>query len=180
MIKSMTGFGRAEAEMAPFGKISVELRSTNHKFVETIVHLPEGFLALEDKIKKEVELRISRGRVVCAINIFGGHSSDVFVNKDLLAKYVSALQNIKQRFSIKNDISMDTLARLPGVLSLAENVVPKAKYWPGLKKIVEKAVNELVKMRQKEGLALQVHLKGRAQEVKVDLSKAKAAFQNRK
>jgi uncharacterized protein YicC (UPF0701 family) len=54
MVNSMTGFGSKEAEISPFGKLCVELRSSNHKFLETVFHLPVGFLSLEDRIKKEV------------------------------------------------------------------------------------------------------------------------------
>ena len=69
LISSMTGFGNQEAEIKDIGRISVELRCTNHKFLETVFHLPEGLLSLEDKLKKEIETKIRRGRIFCAINI---------------------------------------------------------------------------------------------------------------
>ncbi len=69
MIMSMTGFGSKETQVPGLGKVRVEIRSTNHKFLETVLHLPEGFLSLEDKIKREIESRIKRGRVTCAVNI---------------------------------------------------------------------------------------------------------------
>ena len=71
MISSMTGFGSREEEINSIGRICVELRCTNHKFLETVFHLPEGMLSLEDKLKKEIEAKIRRGRVFCAINIKG-------------------------------------------------------------------------------------------------------------
>ena len=80
MITSMTGFGSRETQVAPFGKVRVELRSTNHRFLETVFHLPEGFLVLEDKLKKEIEAKMKRGRVVCAINIIGANNQSVFIN----------------------------------------------------------------------------------------------------
>ena len=67
MLQSMTGFGSKEIEIAPFGKITFEMRSTNHKFLETVFHFPEGFISLEDRIKKEIEAKIKRGRVTCAM-----------------------------------------------------------------------------------------------------------------
>ena len=57
MIRSMTGFGSSEINLGTH-KVSVELRSTNHKFLETSLHLPEGSLSLEEKIKKIVEGQI--------------------------------------------------------------------------------------------------------------------------
>ena len=52
----MTGFGSKEV-CADFGKVSVELRSSNHKFFETVIHLPPGYLVLEDRIKKFLEAK---------------------------------------------------------------------------------------------------------------------------
>ena len=60
MIKSMTGFGSYESEISSVGKISVELRSTNHKFLEITLHLPDGSLSLEERIKKSIESKIKR------------------------------------------------------------------------------------------------------------------------
>ena len=54
-MKSMTGVAGEEIAIVPFGKIFLEIRTTNHKYLETVFHLPVGFLSLEDKIKKEIE-----------------------------------------------------------------------------------------------------------------------------
>ncbi|MCX5696854.1 MAG: YicC family protein [Candidatus Omnitrophica bacterium] len=176
MLKSMTGFGGREKDMPPFGKISVELRSTNHKFLEAVMHLPQGFLSLEDKIKSEIEAKIRRGRVTCAINITGGENSDVFVNSALLAKYLEAMERIRGKFRLKEEVSLDTLIHLPGVLSLAESVVPKAKIWPKLKVLLDQSIEDLVRTRQKEGAALSVYLIKRTQTLKNDISAVKAHF----
>lgn len=176
MIQSMTGFGSREAEIAAFGKISVELRSSNHKFLEVVFHLPEGFLSLEDKIKKEIEAKIKRGRITCAINIIGTKASNVSINKALLKNYISMLRNTKQQFRIKDEISINTLIGLPGVLSLGENRIPKLSLWPRLKILVNRGVDDLVKMRQKEGEALFGFLKTRAEALKANLAVIKTRF----
>jgi uncharacterized protein (TIGR00255 family) len=154
MLLSMTGFGGREAKTASFGKISVELRSTNHKFLEIVLHVPDGFLSLEDKIKKEIESGLRRGRVTCVINISGTPTSNVFINQALLKKYAAALKQIRKQLSFQEGISLDTLIRLPGVLSLEENNVNKTIIWPRLKALLEDALDDLLKMRQKEGRAL--------------------------
>jgi len=176
MIKSMTGFGSKEAEIAPFGKISVELRSTNHKFLETVFHLPEGFLLLEDRIKKLIEAKIKRGRVLCAINIIGGQGTSVFINKALLKNYTAVLRQIRKQYLIKDEISINTLINLPGVLSLTQNQVSKARLWPRLQALINEALAGLVKTRQKEGRALYVYLKKREKQLKRDLGTIKIRF----
>ena len=176
MIQSMTGFGAKEAESKDFGKISVELRSTNHKFLEIVFHLPDGFLSLEDKIKKQIESKIQRGRVICAINISGGRSSNLFINKELLKKYLSSLKNIKNQFGIQGDIALGTLIHLPGILSLEENKIPRVNIWRQLKVLVGAATEELAKTRQKEGKTLRGHMVKRAEALKLGLDSIKSRF----
>jgi len=176
MLQSMTGFGSKEREIAPFGKISVELRSTNHKFLEIVFHLPEGFLSLEDRIKKEIEKKIKRGRINCAISIVGTQASSVFINRALLKNYMAALNKVKNQFSIREGPSMDTLIHLPGILSLGESGISASKIWPRLSILVKAALDELVKTRSKEGQATQGFLKNRAQALKQDLDFIKSRF----
>jgi len=173
----MTGFGSKEAQLAPFGKASVELRSTNHKFLESVFHFPEGFLSLEDRIKKEIEAKLKRGRVTCAINISGSKGSRVFINKGLLKNYILGLKNIKQEFDLKDELSINTLIHLPGILSLEEKNIPASSIWPRLKNLLNTALDELVKMRAKEGRALFGFLKSKADRLDKDLKAVKARFQ---
>lgn len=176
MIKSMTGFGSREATIAPFGKISVELRSSNHKFLEIVLHLPEGFQFLEDKIKKEISGKIKRGRITGLINITGSKSTGVFINKKLLKNYISAIKNIKEQFQIKNTVGIDTLIHLPGVLVLRESVMAKARLWPSLKILVNQVLDDFLKMRAKEGRALYVYLKKRLEKIQREFGIVQTRF----
>jgi uncharacterized protein (TIGR00255 family) len=176
MIKSMTGFAAKELKLGGLGKISVELRSTNHKFLETVLHLPEGFLSLEEGIKKIIEARIKRGRVNCVVNLVGERAGEIFLNKQLLKNYIVELTKAKEQFKIKDGITLDTLLHLPGVLSLAQSSVSGRVSWPRLKTLVSSAVSELVKTRQKEGSALYRYLKNRAQSLDEDLNNVKVRF----
>ena len=175
-MQSMTGFGSRELEIAPFGKISVELRSTNHKFLEIVFHLPDGFLALEDRIKKEIEKKIKRGRLTCAITITGTKASNVFINRALLKNYLATFTSIQRQFALKDAPSLDTLIHLPGVLSLGENRVSKESIWPHLKALVGSALAELSLTRQKEGRATLGFLRNRAHAIEADLTAIKARF----
>jgi len=177
MLKSMTGFGGREAEAPFFGKISVELRSTNHKFLEVVFHLPEGFLALEDRMKKEIEAQLKRGRVTCGVNISGAVAR-VFINEKMLKEYVGTIKKIKKNFSLSGEISLDALIRLPGVLSLAESSLSKARIWPHLKLLLNQALDHLVKVRRKEGRALEGYLKIRAKSLGMSMERVKNRFKS--
>ncbi len=165
MIIGMTGFGSREAEIGRFGKFRVELRTANHKFLDIVLHLPEGFLSLEDKIKKEIEGKIKRGRVTCVVSVLKKAAPQIFVNKALLKNYISEFKKIQHEFGIKDGLSMDILIHLPGVLSLIDSKVSTAGLWPHLNTILNAALDELLIMRRKEGKALFGHLRGRVDDL---------------
>jgi uncharacterized protein (TIGR00255 family) len=172
----MTGFGVKEIKSNSLGKISVELRSTNHKFLEIVLHLPEGFLFLEDRIKKEIDAKLNRGRVTCVVNIAARQANNVFINRALLKKYAVALKSFQQEFRLRDALSLDALIRLPGVFSLEEAEINKTIIWPKVKMLLGAALGDLLKMRRKEGLALQGFLKNRALMLKKDLDYVKTRF----
>lgn len=170
MIQSMTGFGSYETVIPSLGRVSVELRSTNHKFLETVLHLPEGSLALEERIKRAIEAKIKRGRVTCAITIHGKNAGNVFINKALLKKYVSKIGAIKKEFKISSELDINALINLPGVLAVEEEHFSPENTWPKLSLALNAAINNLLSTRSKEGKALQGYLKRQAEELKKELS----------
>jgi uncharacterized protein (TIGR00255 family) len=176
IINSMTGFGNYEAEVNSIGRISVELRCTNHKFSETVFHLPEGLLSLEDKLKKEIEDKIKRGRIYCAINIKGQLTQGIFVNRKLLKNYLHELNSVKKEFKINDGLTLDSLIRLPGILSLKEDKPVGVHIWERLKPVFLQALTNLLIARQKEGKALAGLLNKRSVLLKKDLIFIKRRF----
>ncbi|MDD5567797.1 MAG: YicC family protein [Candidatus Omnitrophica bacterium] len=170
MIQSMTGYGSFETIIPLLGKVSVELRSTNHKFLETVLHLPEGSLSMEERIKKAIESKVKRGRVTFSLNVSARREGNVFINKELLKKYIARINSIKNEFMIDDGLDMNTLIHLPGVLALEEEKVSPESVWPGLKTAVNAAIDNLVKTRIKEGKALQGYLRKQAEELRLELS----------
>ena len=176
MINSMTGFGSYEAEIEAFGRISVELRCTNHKFMESVFHLPEGMISLEEKLKKEIEAKIKRGRIYCGINIRGPMAQGIFLNRKLLSSYLHELDSLKKELKIQESLSLDALIRLPGILSLKENKPTAVHIWETLKPIFLKALANLSKARRKEGSVLANLLRKRSGLLKKDLIFIKQRF----
>lgn len=176
MIQSMTGFGRAEKKIQPYGIVSVEIRSINHKFLESVIHVPEGFLSLEDKIKKEIETRIVRGRLTCVINIVNGSSRDVAINEQLIKKYLTSINSIAKKYGVGGEVNINNLITLPGVLSLTENRLDADKLWAQVKTVLHKALSELLAMRNKEGKALLCFLKERNDDLRKDIDEIKARY----
>ncbi len=94
----------------------------------------------------------------------------------MLKNYILVFKKTKQEFQIKDDLGINTLINLPGVLSLAQDQISKAQIWPGLKILANQALADLVKIRQKEGRALQIHLNKRAEELEGNLGVVKVRF----
>jgi len=176
MIFSMTGFGSKQKATALLGKASVEIKSTNHRFLETVFHLPDNLLYLEDRLRKEIEAKVKRGRLVCVISVSGHKAHHIRINKTLLKEYISVFKNIKNSFGIKDEVSINTVVNMPGVLSIEENKGAGLDIWPTLKPLVSGALGDLLSMRSKEGRALERFLHRRAGFLKNNLELVKSRF----
>ncbi|RJO65423.1 MAG: YicC family protein [Candidatus Omnitrophota bacterium] len=160
-MQSMTGFGSREAEIKELGRVYVEIKSINHKSSEIISKLPEGMSWLEEKIKKVIEARLRRGRILCLMTLTGGKSKSVFTNTQLLKDYMSGLRRIRRYTHCKDEVTLGTLISLPGVVSLADNKALLRKKWPVLKKLVTEALASLIASRKREGGVLAAYLLAR-------------------
>jgi len=176
VLQSMTGFGSREVNIAPFGIMRVELKSINHKALEIVIHLPEGFAALDNNIKKTIETKMQRGRITCSISAQGAEFKRIHINRELVKDYLSALQEIKEEFKFNDIITLDALLHLPGVLSLSEQKIDTSHIWQRLKPLLERATDDLVKMRRKEGSAVYNFLLTRVRELEGKLSAIKIRF----
>lgn len=175
MIMGMTGFGRAEAKVGSYGRVIVEIRSLNHKFQEVIVHLPGVFLSLEEKIKKEIESKIKRGRVTCVLTV-SKSLSKARLNEGLIKDYIALCRQIKTQFAIKDQLSINTLVQLPGVLSVAENNIVRQQDWAHLRPLVNKALDKLMLMRRKEGQSVGLYLQKRVEAMSGSLKNIHSRF----
>ncbi len=169
MITSMTGYGGAQADAGALGKISVEMRSTNHKSLDISIRLPEGFMFLEDKIKKIVEARIRRGRVICFVNVSPSEARTLCVNEGLLGNYLKAVKKISNKFGLSRDISLDTVINLPGVLTFSDIQQSKDRLSRYILPCAKRAVDTLVASRGKEGKALECYLSACLEKIKKHL-----------
>jgi len=159
MVQGMTGFGSAENVFPAVGMVRVEIRSTNHKFLETVLHVPEGLISVEDRIKKTIEGSLKRGRVTCVVAVSRPSSPQISVNVQVLGKYLAAIKKAGSRYKLSERPAIDTLINLPGVLTVTEQRISTQKLWPSLKKVLDSALAALAAMRRKEGRALGAYLK---------------------
>lgn len=148
----MTGYGRAGALL--HGRdIKVELRSVNARFFEYSSRLPRSCAFLEDKLKKLVAAKVSRGKVELSLSIQTVTAADtvVTVNWQLAQGYRAALNAMAERMDLKNDVTTGMLARFPDVLTQTAAPTDEDELWQDVQSVAQQAIDAFVAMRAVEG-----------------------------
>ncbi|MDB4894227.1 MAG: hypothetical protein JWN15_489 [Firmicutes bacterium] len=161
MPRSMTGFGRGDATGAA-GRIVVEIKAVNHRFSEVVFRMPRQFGALEEQARKLILAAVSRGRVDVFVTWEApARARGVQVDKELAMAYYSTLNELGKKIGSKSELTLDTLAKLPDVLKVAEGEITPAELWPTFETALVQAIASLVAMREREGLSLAADLTAR-------------------
>ena len=157
MIRSMTGYGRGEAVLAG-KKLVVELKSLNHKSLESSIRLPAFLSPLEVNIKKRLGERISRGRVEVNVRIdsdpgaIGGDR--VEANIPLIRSYYDLLTGLKETFHLTEEITLRTLIGVKGGIYTAESELDLAEIWSTMDGALNDSLDSLARMKEDEGRLL--------------------------
>jgi TIGR00255 family protein len=164
MIKSMTGFGAAEG-MLGNAQASVEVRTVNHRFFTPAIKLPNAYSRWEGEVRDLLRNRIARGHVSLYARLGSEEkTASIAIDEARFAAYLAALRDLKQRHSIPGDVDIASVLRLPNLLSLpAENEDTGSV--DQLIAIVSSAVDDLVSMREAEGVQLARYLEERLKEL---------------
>ncbi len=159
MIKSMTGFGRGESS-DEIHSFNVEIRSVNHRYNDIIVKMPKHINYLEEKVKECIKNKISRGRIEVYINLEYIDDSAIEVKVDLsLAKaYKNALDDLINRLDMEDNVNLFHILNFSDVVKTERKELDEDETWTCLNLAVEEALNSLMNMRIKEGLALKSDL----------------------
>ena len=164
MVRSMTGYGRAEAVLDG-QKFSVEVKSLNHRFLEISLRLPAMLSALEMEIKKKIAELLLRGKIDVTIrreaqgDAENGHA--LVLNLPLARNYFAVLSQLKQSLDLKDEISLEMIASQKDVFLTAESPQDMASLWKGLMLILDEALAGMMEMRRREGESLSQDLSDR-------------------
>jgi len=158
MLVSMTGFGQAEVSDRS-GKVSVEVRTVNHRFLDISTKLPKVLMSREPEIKDLIKERIERGRVTLTIAAEpNAPKYTVSINVALMEQYTKQLRQFAAKHKLGSDLDVKTLAALPEVFTLRESENDADELWPLVQKAMKQAVGACAKMRETEGKALEKEL----------------------
>jgi uncharacterized protein (TIGR00255 family) len=169
----MTGYGRGECARNGF-KVTVELSSVNRKQSEVSVALPRELEVLEAQIRDAIHHCIARGRVTARISLHvadGKRSSRVRLNAPLARAYVRELQRLARDLKLSGTVTLDLLARAPGVFETDEEMADAEDFWPAVEKALHQALATLLKMREREGEHLARDLSLRIQHMRTSAAR---------
>ena len=172
MIKSMTGVGRAEA-VSRERKVSVELKSVNHRYLDLNIKMPKRLSYFEGEIRNVMKTYIRRGKVDVFITYedytMGGMA--LKYNAELAKEYLGYLNQMSEELGIENDIRVSTLSRYPDVFTMEEQAPDEEELWNFLEGPLHEACRKFVETRQREGANLKQDLLGKLDglEAKVDV-----------
>ncbi len=152
MIRSMTGYGRQE-NIAGGRGIIVEIKTVNHRYFELSARITRGYGFLEERLKSYLQRRIFRGKVDVYVSIETLEDTDVqvMVNHSLAAGYVNALREIAEKYGLPYDVTASTLARYGEIFTIHKAPEDEDAVWEAVLPTLEKAVDNLLCMREAEG-----------------------------
>jgi uncharacterized protein (TIGR00255 family) len=173
-MKSMTGYGRGECSQRGF-KVTVELSSVNRKQTEIAVNLPRALEVLEAQLRDEINRRVARGRLTVRVSVHAaaGAAGKLLINTTLAKSYAKELRALAKSLRLPDALTLDLLARAPGVMQPAEEITPAEELWPALAKAVQAALDVLLKMREREGAWLAKDLATRAARMRAGVNRVR-------
>ncbi len=162
-MKSMTGYGRGEAAQDGI-KVTVEVSSVNRRQGEVQLSLPRELDALDSRVREMIHRKIARGRIAARVTL---ETSDAVwagrlrVNVKLARAYATELRGLSKALALADGLSLESLLRLPGVISSDAVETGSETHWPLLEEALTRALARLVKAREREGAHLARDLKAR-------------------
>lgn len=166
MIRSMTGYGRAQATVGAIN-VTVELKSVNHRYFEFNSRVPRNYGFLEEKLKSFVGSLVSRGKVECYVSVENLEDSDVeiLVNHGLASSYLKAYRELAERneLDIRDELAISSLVRNNDIFTVHKQEADEEKIWEAVKSVAAEAVAKFIAMREAEGEKLKNDVLSRAE-----------------
>ena len=162
-MKSMTGFGRGSVAESKFS-ISVELKTVNNRFLDVNLRLASELQPLESIIKRLIGARLTRGRVEVNLQYDRNDNVDFELNRPLIKGFLAAMKEMRDEFALTGEPDINVIARLPNVVN-AKKEEPAKEFLDAVENVFSLALDDLEKMRVKEGSLLEIELATRLNEI---------------
>ncbi|HBA10719.1 MAG TPA: YicC family protein [Eubacterium sp.] len=162
MIKSMTGFGRSEIVKGN-RKISVEIKSVNHRYLEAGIKMPKKLNVFESRMRDLLKKYAARGKIDIFINYEDDSENQVNLkfNQNIADEYMTIFNNMSEKYNLKNDMTVGGLARFPEVITMDEVQEDEEELWHFIEEAMKAALEQFVNTRILEGENLKKDLLGK-------------------
>lgn len=162
MIKSMTGFGRSEIVKGN-RKISVEIKSVNHRYLEAGIKMPKKLNVFESRMRDLLKKYAARGKIDIFINYEDDSENQVNLkfNQNIADEYMTIFNNMSEKYNLKNDMTVGGLARFPEVITMDEVQEDEEELWLFIEEAMKAALEQFVNTRILEGENLKKDLLGK-------------------
>ena len=180
MLKSMTGFGRAEGATA-LGKVVVESRSVNHRYCDINIKVPKRLSLFENRIKEIIRSQVSRGRIDVSLRLdnLGEEKVQLSADLDLAEQYYRVLHDLKEKLRLKDEVTLALLAGAKDLITAKEESGDVEPYWQEVLPILKQSFKNMDDMKRLEGEALTKDLQQRLEYIAKQLQIIKQQFPSR-
>ncbi len=171
MLKSMTGYGRAQQTVGEW-EIQVEIKSVNHRYFEFSARTPRAYGYLDERLKGLVGEKVSRGKLETGVTLFRteGRDAEVEVNLGLARSYVEALRGAAPELGLRDDLELSALLRFADVFQVKKAVEDEEEIWSAVRSVAEQALARFVQARQEEGERMQADISARLDQIEKQVS----------
>lgn len=159
---SMTGFGRREGTLHN-QQICLELRSVNNRYLDIFSKLPRHLNYLENSLRQQIRSRLVRGSISLTVSVIGdsANQSPLTYNTRLVENYLQMAEDISRRFKVAGKVELSHILALPDLFSGGDNSITDAHTSEFLQELLDKAIDDLLVMREQEGASLERDLRAR-------------------
>ena len=159
MVKSMTGFGHAEA-VSEKRKLTVEMKSVNNRYLDVNIRMPKKFSAFEAQVRNVLKEYVSRGKVDVFISeeTFAEGAGEVVLNTALAKQYMDACNSISSELGIDGQVKITDIARFPDVITVREPETDEDELWAEIEAVVRASAEKFNAARIAEGERLRADM----------------------
>ena len=163
-MKSMTGFGKSEAE-TKYGKVVVEARSENHRFLDIKILLPESVSSIEPELAETVKKLILRGKLRITVSLEGAKAVPPVLNLDLAKQLRKSLESLKKEFGIKEDLRLEHFLTVKDIFTTEARDQLSGSDVLEIENVLRRAIQKLDDTRKSEGKKLEKDFKVRLDKI---------------
>lgn len=172
MIRSMTGFGHGEVSNDKNQKVTVEMKSVNHRYCDISLKLPKKLAMFEANIRNIIKEYASRGKIDIYVSYedLSETAVSLHYNQAMAEEYMQVFKKMQEDFNIETKITAEALAKYPEVVTIEEVQQDEEVWWELLEAALRQAAEKFVETRTIEGANLKRDLLGKLDQMAADVA----------